>query len=318
VFVRSGTSWSQQAKLAPIGVTLYDFFGYAVAISGDTAVVGAIGDDDNGAESGSAYVFVRSGTSWPQQAKLMPTDGAADDHFGGTVAISGDTAVVGAPFDDDNASQSGSAYVFVRSGTSWSQQAKLTASDGAEDDFFGGAVAISEDTVVVGSASDDDNGSQSGSVYGFVRSGTSWPQQAKLTAADGAADDGFGYAVAISGNAAVVGAGGDDDNGSTSGSAYVYALALSNGDACTTNEACASGFCTDGVCCDTACNGQCLACNNAGSVGTCSTVDPLTDDPMCAANQACDASGMCKLKIGEPCTMSSDCATNVCSGTCQP
>ena len=145
-----------------------DAFGYSVAVDGDTAVIGAVQDDDNGSNSGSAYVYTRSGTTWSQQAKLTASDGAADDWFGTSVAVDGDTAVVGAYWDDDNGSKSGSAYVYTRSGTTWSQQNKLTASDGAADDRFGGRVAVNGDTAVIGAMWHDDNGSNSGSAYVFA------------------------------------------------------------------------------------------------------------------------------------------------------
>ncbi|MFC1971660.1 PKD domain-containing protein, partial [Chloroflexota bacterium] len=121
--------------------------------------VGAFYDDDNGADSGSVYVFVRSGSSWTQQAKLTASDNAAGDQFGQSVAVSGDSAVVGAFYDDDNGADSGSVYVFVRSGSSWTQQAKLTASDGAAEYRFGRSVAISGDTAVVGAFFHDETGS---------------------------------------------------------------------------------------------------------------------------------------------------------------
>ena len=222
VYVRSGSIWSQQAKLTGSDGAADDFFGISVAVSGDTAVVGARNDDDSGADSGSAYVYVRSGSAWSQQAKLTAGDGATGDLFGLSVAVSGDTAVVGAVWDDDNGGNSGSAYVFVRSGSVWSEQAKLTPSDGAAGDQFGLSVAISGDTVVTGGDGDDDKGSSSGSAYVFVRSGSSWSEQAKLTPSDGAASDVFGRSVAISGDTAVVGAEFDDDKGSSSGSAYVF------------------------------------------------------------------------------------------------
>ena len=129
----------------------FDAFGISVAISGDTAVVGANENDVPVSNSGSAYVYVRSGSSWSQQAKLTASDAASSDEFGISVAISGDTVVVGAKWDNAPAlSNSGSAYVFVRSGSSWSQQAILTASDAASSDEFGISVAIHGDTVVVG------------------------------------------------------------------------------------------------------------------------------------------------------------------------
>ena len=112
--------------------------------------MGAYADDDNGSDSGSAYIFMRSGSTWSQQAKLLPSDGAADDRFGTSVSISGDYAIVGTPFDDDNGTDTGSAYVFVRSGSTWSQQAKLLPSDGAAEDFFGSSVSISGDYAILG------------------------------------------------------------------------------------------------------------------------------------------------------------------------
>jgi hypothetical protein len=227
VFVRSGTTWSLQAKLTASDGADWDYFGCSVALSGDTAVVGAGGDDVvTNTNQGSAYVFVRSGTTWSQQAKLTAADGAAEDGYGGSVALSGDTAGVGAGGDDVGANTSqGSAYVFTRSGTTWSQQAKLTAADGAELDYFGSSVAVSGDTAVVG-ASDGDVGANAnqGSSYVFTRSGTTWSQQAKLTAADGDAGDQFGGSVAISGDTAVVGAQGDYVGLNVGqGSAYVFA-----------------------------------------------------------------------------------------------
>jgi hypothetical protein len=225
VFARSGSSWTQQAKLTAADGATNDFFGSAVAGSEDTAVVGAFGDDDKGAESGSAYVFARSGTTWAQQAKLRASDGAASDAFGFSIAVSGDTAVISAYQDDDLGTNSGSVYVFMRTGTTWTQQAKLTPTDGAAGDFFGRAVALSGDTAVIGANQDDDRGAESGSAYVFTRSGTTWALQAKLTAPDGAASDFFGWSLAASGDTAVVGAFQDDDRGTNSGSAYVFARA---------------------------------------------------------------------------------------------
>jgi len=222
VFTRSGTTWSQQAKLTATDGAAGDEFGYSVAISGDTAVIGAARDDDKGNDSGSAYVFTRSGTSWSQQAKLTAADGAAGDVFSISVALSGDMVVIGADLGDEKGENSGAAYVFTRSGSTWSQQAKLTAADGAAGDLFGIRIALSGDTAVIGAARDDDKGDNSGAAYVFIRSGTTWNQQAKLTATDGAANDRFGTRVALSGNTAVIGAILDDDNSDNSGSAYVF------------------------------------------------------------------------------------------------
>jgi hypothetical protein len=223
VFVRDGTTWSQQAKLTASDAAAGDYFGYSVAISGDTAVIGADRNNDAGDLSGSAYVFLRSGTTWSQQYKLTASDAAAEDYFGWSVAVSGDTAVIGAIGDDDAGDFSGSAYVFLRSGTTWSQQQKLTATDAAEGDEFGFSVAVSSDTAVIGAHQNDDAGDSSGSAYVFVRSGTAWSQQTKLTAGDAAANDKFGYSVAISGDTAIIGACYDENGGIISGSAYVFA-----------------------------------------------------------------------------------------------
>ena len=151
-----------EVKITASDGAAYDFFGESVAISGDYAVVGAAYDGDHGASSGSAYIFKRNGTAWTQEAKISASDGAAEDFFGWSVAISGDYAVVGAY---GAGTWSGSAYIFKRDGTAWTEQAKITASDGAVDDNFGWSVAISGDYAVVGAYLDDDAGLQSGSAY---------------------------------------------------------------------------------------------------------------------------------------------------------
>jgi len=229
VFTRSESTWPQQppggALIAGDGAA-EDFLGYSVAISGDTVVVGApfhrVGSNEL---QGSAYVFVRAGTNWSQQAQLTATDGAAGDAFGWAVAFTGDTAVIGAQNDTVGANaDQGSAYVFVRSGSTWSQQAQLTAIDGAAGDAFGCSVAFTGDTAVVGALTDTvgANGGQ-GSAYVFVRSGSTWSQQAQLNASDGAANDRFGCSVAISGDTAVVGALTDTVGvNAGQGSAYVF------------------------------------------------------------------------------------------------
>lgn len=222
IFTRNGSAWTQQAKLLAADGAMFNGFGFSVSVSGDTAIVGAAQDDDNGSVSGSAYIFTRNGSTWTQQAKLLAADGESNDLFGHSIAISGDTAIVASPKDDDNGPDSGSAYVFTRNGNSWTQQAKLSAADGESNDFFGYSVSVSGNTAIVGAHMDDDNGSISGSAYIFTRNGSTWTQQAKLLAADGVSDDYFGTSVSISGDTAIVGAPDDDDNGSMSGSAYVF------------------------------------------------------------------------------------------------
>ncbi|MFN0277176.1 MAG: choice-of-anchor V domain-containing protein [Pyrinomonadaceae bacterium] len=224
IFVRSGTVWTLQQKLTASDGVAGDRFGVSVAISGDTVVVGADAPTSaGGTGAGSAYVFTRSGTVWTQQQKLTASDGGTNDEFGDSVSISGDTVVVGAPFDDTaSGTNAGSAYVYTRSGTVWTEQQKLTASDAAADDLFGLSVALSGDTVVAGVYADDDVGFNSGSAWVFTRSGTVWSEQQKLTASDGAIGDDFGISVAISGETVVVGSSFDDNVGFSSGSAYVF------------------------------------------------------------------------------------------------
>ena len=214
-----------------------DLFGIRVAVSGDTALVGALFDDDFGSQSGAAYVFQRDAggaDNWGQVKKLLASDAATRDLFGYSVAVSGDTALVGAVGDDDKGGNSGSAYVFQRDagGTdNWGQVKKLLASDGAVFDEFGHSVGVSGDTTLVGALLNDDNGSNSGSAYVFQRDagGTdNWGEITKLLASDGAASDNFGYAVAVSGATALVGARLHDDNGSDSGAAYVFVSAPAN------------------------------------------------------------------------------------------
>jgi hypothetical protein len=270
VFTRSGTTWSQQAYLKASNTEGSDWFGYSVAISGETLVVGATHEDSNAGgvngsqsdnsatNSGAAYVFTRSGAIWSQQAYLKASNTEASDDFGVSVAIDGDTVVVGAQWEDSNATgvngnqgdnlaaDSGATYVFTRGGTTWSQQAYLKASNTNESDNFGASVAIDGDTLMVGAVSEDSNatgvnGNQSdnsagssGAAYVFTRSGTSWDQQAYLKASNTEASDYFGSSVSVSGDTLVVGAhfedsnatgvnGNQADNSATdSGASYVY------------------------------------------------------------------------------------------------
>ena len=226
VFTRSGNTWTQQAKLVAGDGAWSDGFGNSVALYGDTALVGAHQDDAGANENqGSAYVFTRSGADWTQQAKLVAADGVADEEFGRSVALSGDTALVGVPRDTLGANfAQGSAYVYTRSGTTWTHQAKLAVGNGMAIDVFGRSVALSGDTALVGVPGDDVGANvDQGSAYVFTRSGTTWTQQAQLLAGDGAVNDQFGYSVALSGDIALVGAILDDvgANGDQ-GSAYVF------------------------------------------------------------------------------------------------
>ena len=200
------TSGGHGYKLTTNDGAAGDRFGYSVAIDGETLVAGARNDDDKGSNSGSVYVFVGSGGSWNQQAKLTADDGEVGDEFGSSVAINGNMVVVGAPSDLDMGKRSGSVYVFVRSGNIWTQLKKLTASDGAHGDHFGESVAVSEETIVVGAPFGGEAGSKTGSAYIFVRTGSLWTQQRKLIAKDATPQDEFGSSVAINVDSVVVGA----------------------------------------------------------------------------------------------------------------
>jgi hypothetical protein len=225
VHARCGGAWMLRAKLSASDAAANDEFGHSVAVSGDTVIVGACFNDDAGTNSGSAYIFTRDASgAWSERQKLTASDAAVNDEFGFCVAVSGDTAFVGAYRNDDDGASSGSVYVFARDAAgTWIQTQKLTASDAEEGDFFGKSVAVSGDTALIGAEGNDDGGSFSGSAYVFTRdaSGT-WSERQKLTASDAALGDGFGEAVAVSGDTAVVGAEGNDDGGSFSGSAYVF------------------------------------------------------------------------------------------------
>jgi hypothetical protein len=201
VFTRSGTTWIEQQNLTASDAAVGNSFGRSVSIDGDTIVVGA-------------YVFTRSGTTWTEQQKLTASDAAVGDGFGSSVSVDGDTIVVGATGDDDGGWSSGSAYVFTRSGTTWTEQQKLTASDAAGFNYFGWSVSIDGDTIVVSTRGDE----SLSSAYVFTRSGTTWTEQQKLTASDAAAGDCFGWSVSVDGDMIVVGAWGDD----SPGSAYVF------------------------------------------------------------------------------------------------
>jgi hypothetical protein len=270
VFTRSGTTWSQQAYLKASNTGIGDSFGSSVSISGETVVVtapfelssakGINGDQDDNSipQAGAAYVFTRSGANWTQQAYIKASNTEANDEFGYSVALSGDTLVVGADLEDsgatgvngnqaDNSAEySGAAYVFTRSGTTWSQQAYLKASNPGSEDYFGNAVAISGDTIIVGAYNEDSNAtgingdgsnnssSNAGAAYLFIRNGTVWSQPLYLKASNTGSPDNFGSGVAASGTTIVAGAqyessnatgvNGNQANNSAvgSGAAYVF------------------------------------------------------------------------------------------------
>lgn len=226
-------AWGQVAKLTASDGAAGDNFGVSVSVSGDTAVVGAYWATVGGHEyRGAAYVFDRDqgGTdTWGQVFKLTAADGAEGDEFGTSVSLSGDTALVGAPYADAGVGMEdqGAAYVFYRNPgvpEAWDEVARLTSSDGTGGYWFGSGVSVSGDTAVVGAPNADVGSSiGQGAAYVFYRDrdgADAWGQVAKLTAADGAAGDSLGYSVSVSGHTAVAGAhrAGID----STGAAYVF------------------------------------------------------------------------------------------------
>ena len=210
LFQRTGSTWTEQAKFTGAGGD----FGQAVALNGNYAVVGAF-------NSTEAYVYQRTGTTWQQQAVLVASDGTANNNFGWSVSVSGDYIIVGA-FGATASSEAGAAYVFVRTGSMWIQQAKLEPGAVTQQGVkrFGQSVALSGNYAVVGDPSDDDVAPGSGAVYVFQRQGMSWPLVEKIVASDASLFDGFGTSVAMDGSAlggfAIVGT---PDNGE--GAAYL-------------------------------------------------------------------------------------------------
>ncbi len=266
VFKCSGTNVTLQAYLKASNAQEDDEFGSSVAIDGDTIVVGARGEDgsststaaapnEDSEDSGAVYVFTRVGSTWSQQTYLKASNAETADQFGNSVAVHGDTIVVGAYEEDgssastastpnDDAVDAGAAYVFTRNGSGWTQQAYLKASNAEESDWFGNSVAIDRDTIVIGAnqeagsststaAAPNDAALYAGAAYVFIRSGATWSQQAYLKASNAGAFDRFGAPVDVYSTTIVVGAFGEDgsvtstvgapnDFAKNAGAAYVF------------------------------------------------------------------------------------------------
>jgi hypothetical protein len=207
-----------ETKLLASDGSSFDFFGDAVALSGNVAVVGA----PTAGPKGAAYVFERTGSAWTEVAKLTGAGATGNANFGFSVAIAGHWILVGAPADSySGVYQSGSVYAFRRTGGQWSQASVLLPPDASAQQSFGLSVAIAGPTAVAGAIGDADNGPLSGAAYVFDWRGA-WQPTQKLTPGDGAADDRFGQSVSLSGGTLLVGAYRDDDTASNSGSAYTF------------------------------------------------------------------------------------------------
>jgi len=224
VFRYDGVNWNEEAKLLPSAGAALGLFGAAVTIRDNVAVIGAPWDEDNGWRAGAVYVFRFNGSAWVREAKLLSSDGAGGDCFGASVAVSGDAITIGAPTDQEGGWPLGSAYIFRFDGFNWVEEAKLRAPDAERGDEFGVRVAMDGDTAVIGLGRIDESGERWGGAYVFRYDGSSWAQVAKLLGSDGEGGDHFGRSVAVAGDAAMVGAYGDGDNGPESGSAYIFDL----------------------------------------------------------------------------------------------
>lgn len=223
VYKFDGTEWNEEVELLASDGDAGDWFGYSIAVSPGLIFVGAHKDENGGPdETGSVYVYRRDGTEWVEEAKLVPSDGQDGDEFGGDIASSGDVVVVGADQAEGLAPVSGTAYVYRFDGSTWIEEAKLMASDGGTEGFYGDSVAINGDVIVIGAYGISHD---SGAAYVYRYDGTDWIEEIKLTASDFANDDWFGMSVAVRSNTVMVSAQFDDnENGINAGAVYVYTL----------------------------------------------------------------------------------------------
>jgi hypothetical protein len=217
IFRFDGNVWIQEQKLLASDGSPQDEFGSSVSIDGNACIVGALGDDDMGTDSGAVYVFRYSEPNWLQEAKLTASDGRSWDAFGASVSTSDNVCVIGAPGYDDN----GRAYIFRFNGSQWLQEAKINSPTSTAGDEFGCSVSISSDVCIIGDPNDASTAANSGAAYIFRFDDPNWVLEARLTSPDGSAGD-FGLSVAVDGGICIVGACGDDDNGQDSGSAYIF------------------------------------------------------------------------------------------------
>ncbi|RMH30496.1 MAG: hypothetical protein D6692_02285 [Planctomycetota bacterium] len=231
LFERQGGVWVQTARLESSDLASMDFLGYSVGVSGDTVVAGAWGDDDGGSLSGSVYVFERDfggADAWVQRAKIVNPAPAANDVFGSSVAIDGDTLVVGAPLDNQGGIlDRGTVSVYRRDSVSgqWVLERVLVAPDANPDGQFGFSLAIDGDRLVVGSIGSNAQGNGAGAAYVFERNlggPGQWGLAATLRGSDIDANDQFGYSVTVDGDRVVVGANKKDRDGLFAGAVFVF------------------------------------------------------------------------------------------------
>lgn len=223
-FERESNTWVQNQIFTAPDAKPGDVFGQSIALTENFLVIGAPRNDSLGVDSGAAYIYKRESGIWLYQAKIKASDGAAGDLFGISVAIDGNTILVGADLNDEVAQEAGAVYVYVFDDNQWKQEAKLVASDGGKTDIFGVRVSLAQNTALISARRDDidELGIDAGSAYIFVRDGNTWTQEVKLISPDGEADDRFGRGVALSENTAIISAMNHDANGTDTGALYVY------------------------------------------------------------------------------------------------
>ena len=216
-----GSSWLEEQKLMPSDGDSSDYFGFAVDMDGDVAIINSHSGVPGAWWSGSAYVFRRVDGLWQEEQKLLASDSVPGDHFGTSVAISGDVAIVGATYDEDNGYHSGAAYVFRFDGASWLETQKLHPSDGDCYDTFGEAVAIGGNLAVVGAPAYETE-IRPGAAYVFGFDGSSWVETLRISASDGVDENHFGCTLALDGDVLLTGADWDWENGYQAGAGYVF------------------------------------------------------------------------------------------------
>ncbi len=221
-FHSEADDWKQETKLVASKLVSFGNFGSAIALRESTLTVGAPGDDQKGADSGAVYVYLRKDGAWVSDGMLAPGDGAAGDNFGSALALDTDVLLAGAFADDDSGGASGAAYLFYRMSNGWKESGKLTAADGASEDFFGKAVAIHTSTAVIGAPGDDEGAVDAGSVYLFTNQSDKWVQTGKLVSDKPGAGAKFGSSVAIWGPYIAVGAPGETVKLQGQGAVYLY------------------------------------------------------------------------------------------------
>ncbi len=323
LYTLQGSTWGQEVIVTASDANAFDVFGISAFIDGDYAVVGALGNDDDGNLAGSAYIFARNGSLWPQQKKLLASDRQVRDVFGTSVGISGNIAVVGAPGDHISTS-AGAVYVYRRSGSSWPEEAILVANDAVVDDELGTSVAV--DGFTIASGAPKHNGA--GAVYIFQDNAGTWPQTFKVTGSGGLAGDLFGASVALDGDLLVVGAPGVDSGAGAlyafkrSGSSWVEVsrLVASDGEAA---DALGTSVSISG---DTIIGGAPFANGGAGAAYVFDAADldcnansiPDNCDINCGAINS-TTGNLCSIDFPVPnCGSQTDCNTNGVPDDCEP